>query len=58
MNIQIDVPDKVNQDIYKQVMKRLPTDILENIVQKKGKIIYIDGYWWYIDMNLPKRKSK
>lgn len=56
MNIQIDVPDKVKQDIYKQVMQRLPEDMLQKIIQKKGKIIYIDGIWWYIDMHMPKGK--
>ena len=57
-NIQIDVPDKVKQSIYKEVMKRLPPDVLENIIQKRGKVVYIDGNWWYLDMHMPKGKSK
>jgi hypothetical protein len=50
MNRKIPVPEKTAREIDNKVHRHL-TDIEEQkLKEKKGKIIYIDGIWHFIDM--------
>jgi hypothetical protein len=54
MNRRIQLPDKLTDGINRKVMQYITDEEKVKFAQHQGKVIYLDGYWYFIDMDMKK----
>ena len=49
-NRRLPMPEELITAIYKKVLSFITTEEQEKLKSKKGKIVCIDGLWYFLDM--------
>ena len=50
MNRKIPVPEKTAKEIDNKVYRHLSSVEKRKLEEHKGKVVYIDGMWYFLDM--------
>ena len=50
MNRKIPVPEKTAKEIDNKVYRHLSSAEKRKLEEHKGKVVYIDGMWYFLDM--------
>jgi uncharacterized protein YchJ len=54
MNRRIQIPDKLTDGINRKVMQYITDEEQKKYTQHQGKVVYLDGFWYFIDMDMKK----
>lgn len=54
MNRRIQLPDKMTDSINSKVISYITDEEKAKYKKKQGKIVYIDGFWYFLDMDMKK----
>ena len=55
-NRQIYLPKTTNDRVQRSVLTQLSTEERAKVLNKRGKVVCIDGEWYFLDMDM-KRES-
>lgn len=56
-NRQIYLPKTTNDRVQRSVLTQLSTEERAKVLNKRGKVVCIDGEWYFLDMDMNRESN-